>query len=234
MAYRNGQVPLTALATVATGVQLLSAQANAYRSLVIMGKIDSIKIGPAPGVGSGYRSIAIQKLFYAAAQGDKKAAAQVGLNPQSTVSVAAPGYSSHGFGTRIDLVFAGSATPNARHIELAGEHGWSQEFGERDPNHFRHDGTTSISGPSDSDRNRVLAHFLNEQGLGKRTATEEDGKHSTDPTVEQIYTWLLQTWLHRNTNRYPSQFRVDGKWGPQTARGERWLWTQIWSGAIAL
>lgn len=228
MAYRNGEVPATALRSVAPGVQLVSATANAYKSLVLIGALDGIKITPAAGVGSGYRSIALQKLFYAAYKGDTKAAIQVGLNPDSRVAVAQPGYSTHGFGTRIDLLFGGSSLPNSGQLELAAENGWDREFGKDDPNHFKHDGVTGISGPSDENRNRILATWLNSLGLGKQTTTAEDGKHSTDPSTPQIYTWLIQTQGHKD-GLYPTPlYKIDGKWGPRTAWLERYYWQKIW------
>jgi hypothetical protein len=66
-----------------------------------------------------------------------------GLNPNSTVPIAAAGYSTHGYGTRVDIgSFSGArATWLLAH---ASEFGWYREFGANDPNHFAHDGFTAV------------------------------------------------------------------------------------------
>src|SRR3954462_7304367 len=69
----NGRIPADQLATVAVGVQLLTGAANAYRALVAQAAHEHCAIKPAPGVGSGYRDLELQELFYRAWQGDKAA-----------------------------------------------------------------------------------------------------------------------------------------------------------------
>jgi hypothetical protein len=145
----NGQIPADQLATVAVGVQLITGAANAYRALVAQAAHEHCAIKPAPGVGSGYRDLECQELFYRASHGDKKAADAVHFNTASTVKVAAPGGSSHGWGDRIDLLFDGSQTPDAADLNLAKRFGFTREFGSADSNHFEHDGKTAIHPPAE-------------------------------------------------------------------------------------
>jgi hypothetical protein len=99
----------------------------------------------ATGVGvwiaaphGGYRSLVVQ-------------GAIGGLNAGSTIVVAGAGYSTHGLGTRADI----GSFPPAKNLGQYGDdgrkrrawllahasnYGWTREFGEADPNHFKHDG----------------------------------------------------------------------------------------------
>lgn len=144
----NGMLPASSLVTVAPGEQLSTPTANAYRALVAAGKHVGITVALAGGVGSGYRSLAVQELYVKASHGDADAARQVGLNPGSSISVAAAGYSSHGWGTRADLLFNGSSWPTKAQLDLAAKFGFTREFGADDPNHFEHDGKTAILAPA--------------------------------------------------------------------------------------
>jgi nucleoid-associated protein YgaU len=144
----NGRLPASDLATVAVGVRLITGAANAYRALVAQGSHEHVAIKPAPGVGSGYRDLELQELFYRASRGDRAAIEQVHFNTSSTTKVAAPGGSSHGWGDRIDLLFDGSQTPDAADLNLAKRFGFTREFGSADSNHFEHDGKTAIHPPT--------------------------------------------------------------------------------------
>lgn len=148
MTYANGKIPVSDLTTIAVGVQLTTPTANAYRALIAQASHEHVAIKPAPGVGSGYRDLALQELFYDASHGDKAAAAKVHFNTASTVKVAAPGGSSHGWGNRIDLLFDGSQTPDVTDLNLAKRFGFTREFGSADSNHFVHDGKTAIHPPT--------------------------------------------------------------------------------------
>lgn len=143
----NGKIPSTDLITVAVGVQLVPGAAWAYRALVLQGAHEHISVRPAPGVGSGYRSLEVQEQFWRATHGDKTAARLVQLNTSSSVKVAAPGGSSHGWGDRIDLLFDGSQEPTSTDLNLAKRFGFTREFGSADSNHFEHDGRTAITPP---------------------------------------------------------------------------------------
>lgn len=153
----NGRIPADHLATVAVGVQLITGAANAYRALVAQAAHEHVAIKPAPGVGSGYRDIELQELFYRASHGDKAAIKAVHFNTASRVKVAAPGGSSHGWGDRIDLLFDGSQTPDAADLNLAKRFGFTREFGSADSNHFEHDGKTAIHPPTVHEFYRVAS-----------------------------------------------------------------------------
>lgn len=148
MSVENGKIPASDLSTVAVGVQLLAGAANAYRALIVQGAHEHVAIKPAAGVGSGYRDLAVQGEFFRASHGDAAAARAVSLNPASIIRVASPGYSSHGWGDRIDLLFDGSVQPSPVELNLAKRFGFTREFGSADPNHFEHDGKTAIHPPA--------------------------------------------------------------------------------------
>jgi hypothetical protein len=147
VSHANGKIPPSDLSTVAIGVQLVTPAANAYRALVAQAAHEHVSIKPAGGVGSGYRDIPLQELFYRASHGDRAAIAQTHLNPDDRTPIAAPGGSSHGWGDRIDLLFDGSAHPSSVDLNLAKRYGFVREFGSADPNHFEHDGKTAVHPP---------------------------------------------------------------------------------------
>lgn len=83
--------------------------------------------------GGGYRSWNVQNEMYLGSKGNVRLAKKWGLNPRSSVPLAGPGNSSHGFGTRVDIV----GTPiDGAFLRLARDFGFTLEFGPRDPNHF--------------------------------------------------------------------------------------------------
>jgi hypothetical protein len=145
----NGRIPDDQLSTVAVGVQLLKPVAVAYRAMIAQAAHEHVAIKPAPGVGSGYRDLDLQELFYRAWRGDEAAIRATHFNTSSTVKVAAPGGSSHGWGNRIDLLFDGSGQPDAADLNLAKRFGFIREFGSADANHFEHDGRTAIAPPAE-------------------------------------------------------------------------------------
>src|SRR5438874_943625 len=108
MSYANGKLPADALTSIGGGEKLSDPTAHAYFALVADGAAHGQKIRPAEGVGSGYRSMQVQEWYEEAYEGNAAAAHKVGLNPDSRIPVAHRGYSSHGWGTRIDLLFNGS------------------------------------------------------------------------------------------------------------------------------
>lgn len=227
MGYTNGRIPATALRTISPGNQLLSSAANAYKVLVLLGEVAGIAVKPAAGVGSAYRDIAMQTLYWQASRGVPAAMKATSLNPGSSVAVAAPGYSSHGDGRKIDLLFNGSANPSSTELALANHCGFTRQFGADDPNHFQHDGVTAISGPNTADWNRIVCHYLNGRQLGEQSTTVRDGK--VDKRVPQRYTWELQAAgiLDR---LYPSPpFKHDGVFGPKTETLEQHYRTVLWA-----
>lgn len=204
VSYPNGRVPASALTSVARGVQLLNPVASAYGALIRVAAFDGITVRPAAGVGSGYRSLAIQQLFYQAGNGDKAAAEKVGLSGTSSVAVAAPGYSSHGTGTRVDLVFDGSDDPRGPHLELAARYGFTREFGTRDRNHFAHDVKTGIHGIRDHDKVRMIGKYLNNRTLaGEKTGAEKSGERGS-------FYWTRIQEAGRKDGIYPPPYLIDG------------------------
>lgn len=141
----NGKLPATALTTVQGTIQLSTPTATAYRALAAAAKTRlgrTISIATPEG---GYRSYSVQAAMHdAGAHGPASARIKWGLNPNSTVAIAAAGYSSHGLGTRVDVV--GSPMDSA-FLNLAKTYGFTREFGASDPNHFEHDGKTAITAP---------------------------------------------------------------------------------------
>lgn len=146
----NGYLTEDDLVHVSTVETLSVITARAYRHLVIDAKKAGVTVTLA-SPGAGYRSFKTQDEMRRGSLGDRKLAAKWDLNPDSSVPLAAAGYSSHGYGTRVDLLFNGSSSPSAAHIKLAKAHGFTREFGSDDPNHFEHDGKTATGALSRAD-----------------------------------------------------------------------------------
>lgn len=133
MSYLNGRVPDSLLVTVEDNDRLFAPSANSWLAMRAAAARDGVTITIAEPAGA-YRSYAVQA--------DMRARPWAyNLNSSSKVGLAAPGQSSHGFGTRFD---AGSG--NAWLIRNAHRFGWVREFGTDDPNHWAHDGRTAIAG----------------------------------------------------------------------------------------
>jgi hypothetical protein len=142
----NGRLAASELTTIENGLQLANKTAVAWGNLKAAAKAAGIDIWIALPIGA-YRSyfvqgdMAIHPLLY-------------GLSTDSTVRVAAAGYSTHGLGNTVDI---GSFPPannlykygtdglKRRNwlIENGPKFGFFREFGEADPNHFHHDGFTA-------------------------------------------------------------------------------------------
>jgi hypothetical protein len=76
------------------------------------------------------------------------------------VSLAAPGNSTHGFGTRVDIgSFSGARA--AWVLANCDRFGFTREFGAADPNHFKHNGVT-------------IGGVINTSGTSKAPAVEEE------------------------------------------------------------
>lgn len=137
----NGKLPASALVSV-TGVKVACNTANALKR-AIAGTKTRITIA-APG--GGYRSWSYQNAMYLASiSGNAALKKKYNLNPNSSVALARPGQSSHGFGTRVDLQFNGSGRPTQAQINYMAKFGFTREFGAADPNHFKHNGVTAIA-----------------------------------------------------------------------------------------
>lgn len=129
----NGQVPSSDLVTVQSGIQLSRPTANAWFRMLQAGSSTGHRIGVATPAG-GYRSLAVQA--------DMRARPWLyNLSKQSTKKLAPTGQSTHGYGTRVDVV-----GDLAWAIANGPRFGFFREFGASDPNHFKHDGVTATSG----------------------------------------------------------------------------------------
>lgn len=164
----NGRLTEAELVHVSAVETLSVLTARAYRHLVIAGHAAGIKVSLA-SPGAAYRSFEVQDEMRRGSLGDRALAAKWGLNPNSSVPLASAGYSTHGTGTRVDLLFNGSSWPTTAELALAAHYGFTREFGADDPNHFRHDGRTAIQPLSDA---QVAAAHL---------YPHEDGKPSPKP-----------------------------------------------------
>jgi hypothetical protein len=192
MAYPNGKLPASALAAV-QGVQLAVKTARAWDQMRDdCREAVGVDIWPALPDG-GYRSLAVQ--------------GRVGAqNPDSQVAVAAPGTSTHGWGTRVDV---GSFPPahdlnrwgqdgrrrRAWLLEHMHTYGFDREFGEADPNHLRHDGKTVPLTAAQRTR-KIRALYLNHRARANNW-TGADGQvvqssTATTGNIDGAYNWLIK------------------------------------------
>jgi hypothetical protein len=149
MASANGRLTDSEL-TAVYGGRLANTTAVAWLNMVAAASRDGVSLviagGNSEGGSGAYRDFFVQ--------GDMKVhPGMYGLSQYSTVSIAAAGYSTHGFGTAVDVgSFPPARNPQAYGAEgqtrrdwvlaNATQFGFTRTFGEADPNHFGHDGTT--------------------------------------------------------------------------------------------
>jgi hypothetical protein len=139
--------------TAVGGILLSNSTARAWQAMVDAAQAEAgISLTIARPAG-GYRSFFVQ--------GDmKRNPGAYGLNPASSVSLAAPGNSTHGFGTRVDIgSFSGARA--AWVLANCDRFGFTREFGAADPNHFKHNGVT-------------IGGVINTSGTSKAPAVEEE------------------------------------------------------------
>lgn len=138
----NGRLTSGELATVQAGITLAKTTAARFLLLKAAAKKQLGRTIAVAAPGGGYRSWAVQDEMRRASQGNTALAAKWHLNAHSSVPLASPGYSSHGFGTRVDIV----GTPiDQAFLNLAARYGFKREFGGADPNHFEDFGTYKIT-----------------------------------------------------------------------------------------
>jgi hypothetical protein len=101
---------------------------------------------------------------------------QYNLNPKNSLKGAAPGYSTHGWGNRVDVNAAGLAWMIANGHKF----GWTREFGSADPNHFKHDGRTAIATAF------TLLSSVQIGDVEMRVIYNEDAPESADATRRAI------------------------------------------------
>ena len=140
----NGRLTATELTLVQRGtmnIYLANVAARAWTAL----KAEYDRAHPdesltiAAPVG-GYRSYSVQADMHVNPS-------RYGLSAYSTVPIAAAGYSTHGDGMAVDI--AGASLAGTRKTWLlanAARFGFTRQFGDKDPNHYRHDGVTTAGG----------------------------------------------------------------------------------------
>jgi hypothetical protein len=136
----NGRLSDDELSNADGGMQLANVTARAWENMADACETETgLSLSIVRPAGA-YRSYFVQ--------GDmKQNPGRWNLNPASSVSLAGPGYSSHGLGRAVDISsFSGAR--KAWVLANAGRFGFSRTFGEADPNHFGHDGVTT--GPASS------------------------------------------------------------------------------------
>jgi hypothetical protein len=138
---RNGFAPRSSLVEVEPGIFLSRITARRYRRL----KIRGVKAGHRVDIvrpAGGERSFAVQRAMHAASiSRDPVLKRRWNLSTTSTKALAEAGGSSHGFGTRVDLLIDGSSRPTAWLIANARACGLVLEWPREDPNHFMGKGT---------------------------------------------------------------------------------------------
>ena len=197
----NGSVPLTQLAEVEPGILLELNTAKAY--LAAKKEYPGLRIASPAG---GYRDLATQ-----AAMRNPANAGKYNLDPASVVTLAKPGFSTHGLGTRVDIV----TTARTWAINNLARFGFDREFGSKDPGHFRFNGTISGATTMTKEQVKLIATYLNTRGLGKTTTSNIDGIPGS------VY-WTLIQLAGQKDGLYPAaNYKVDGKPGAKTYELEK-------------
>lgn len=125
--FPNGQLPSSHLVEVEIGLHLETATAAAYLRMKAAAARDGVQLA-IPRPAGAYRSLFVQQDMH-----DRPWL--YNLDPNSIVPIAAAGSSTHGDGTRVDIV-RGTAGDWA--IRNAIRFGFVREFGAADPRHFRY------------------------------------------------------------------------------------------------
>jgi|GEM_PF-6997078 len=134
---KNGQLSDAELTVVGT-VRLATVTARAWQALAAAASDEahvSVRIALPHG---GYRDLDAQRALHSGTAAS---------NPLSTIKIAAPGHSTHGFGNRVDVgSFHGIREKWL--LDNCRRFGFTREFGAADPNHFIHNGVVPASAVS--------------------------------------------------------------------------------------
>jgi hypothetical protein len=189
-----GYLTSSDLTDVTDGASLSNKTAHAYNAM----RAAHPQVHIAGRYG-GYRSAFTQNDMRKASQSPYGSAlrAKYGLNPRSSIAVAAHPNGTHEWGDRVDLV--GDTIPNL--VNIAARYGFHREFGAADPNHFKHDGVTAVSPP---------AAAVKQVKPGRTIATLTTGKPNT-----AFYKRLQWYAAKHGTYKGP----IDGKMGVQSWKG---------------
>lgn len=121
------------LVTVEDNDQLIPTAAAAFFAARAAAAADGVRLIIVEPAGA-YRSAFVQNDMVDHPE-------NYNLNSASSIGFSRSGQ-SHGWGNRIDVNSAAVSWM----LRRGGEFGWIREYGARDPNHFKHDGTTAIAG----------------------------------------------------------------------------------------
>ena len=139
----NGKLTSAELTLVQRGsmnIYLATTAARAWSAL--KSEYDRTHPGEALTIAApvgGYRSYSVQADMHVNPS-------RYGLSAYSTIPIAPAGYSTHGDGMAVDIAGASLAGPRKTWLlKNASRFGFTRQFGDRDPNHYRHDGTTAAS-----------------------------------------------------------------------------------------
>jgi D-alanyl-D-alanine carboxypeptidase. len=139
----NGRLTSTELTLVQRGtmnIYLANVAARAWTAL--KAEYDRAHPGESLTIAApvgGYRSYSVQADMHVNPS-------RYGLSAYSTIPIAPAGYSTHGDGMAVDIAGASLAGPRKTWLlKNASRFGFTRQFGDRDPNHYRHDGTTAAS-----------------------------------------------------------------------------------------
>lgn len=128
----NGQLLASELKSIGNGMRLSIRTANAWLAMVAAAARDGVQLWAAAPNGA-YRDLAAQRVM-------------VKQGSYSGIAVAPAGYSTHGWGTIVDVGSFGSAFGAAGAerkkwlLAHADKFGFHRPWPESDPNHFAHNG----------------------------------------------------------------------------------------------
>ena len=176
----NGKLLPAELVEVQSGISLSPRSAAAWLAMKAAAAQAGVTLTIAIPYG-GYRDLAGQRAIILSGS-------------HSGIQVAALGSSTHGFGTRVDVAnwYAPRSTWLLANAALFG---FTREFGDRDPNHFKHDGRATATPTATTTRkvNPVISvariirkgvgeHIMYASGAGVRLSVELSMLTATDRT----------------------------------------------------
>lgn len=159
MAPANGQMPADRLREVEPGMFLEASTAAAYlKAKAASGGL--LKIASPAGA---YRSLWVQQDMHDNPE-------KYGLDAASSVALAAPGSSTHGWGTRVDIAVGAGRTWAI--VRLA-DFGFKREFGSADPGHFQYLNPSFAGTGSTSIQGEDMAGIIRDPSTGALTTVGE-------------------------------------------------------------
>lgn len=196
MAPKNGYVPAAALVQVESGLFLERATGAAY----LAAKAASGGVLGIARPGGAYRTWQDQYNM----KNGIPSYAYWNLNPNSSVGLAAPGYSSHGLGICVD------AHGNSWMLANGERFGFYRPFGDRDPNHWQYRYPTWTEALAGNQR------IVGPGGVRRRTeasaASAESGAPLPGGTIGTFDGWKYGDEATNGTVTSKVWFRSGGFW----------------------